>query len=106
MSDVIKGNMGMFNPADMASMKKDASMGSGPFAGMSKDTTVRDFFGKLGVDVDGPVSQLTELAKSQVQKSNPLSKMGNIAKSPVPGGGQPSAQPPMPEQAGLEGLMK
>ncbi len=106
MSDPVKDNMSMFNPVDMASMKKEASVGAGPMGGMDRETTVRDFLGKMGIDVDGPVTQLSDLVKSQTEKANPLTKMQKISGGPGPGGANQGAQPPMPEPAGLAGLMK
>jgi len=105
LSDPIKSNMSMMNPVDMAAMKQESQMGQGPMAGLSPNTTVREFLGKLGVDVDGPVSQLQKLVQDQVQKANPVSKMSNIANNPAPGGGGGQAPPPMPDKAGLDALM-
>ena len=119
MSDPIKDNMSMFNPTDLGAMKQETDRNMGTFAGVNENTTVRDFFGKLGVDVDGPVTQLTELAGSQMKKGNPLGKMENMASpggpgprptppggpgqmpgAPVPGGPAPGGEP------SLEGLMQ
>lgn len=117
MSDPIRDNMSMANPTDMAAMKQSKDAGMGQFAGMDKGTTVRDFFGKLGVDVDGPVTQLAELAKNQMKKGNPLGKMASMAEPPAGPGprpqppGGPGGPPPMPPpggpggEPGLDGLM-
>jgi len=101
-------NKSIFNPADMAAMKQ-----SGQF---SQNMTVRQAMEKLGIDVDGPVAQLTEFAKKQVENANPLNKMKNIAQgggAPPPGGpppgdlgGNPPPTPPPAQGQGLEGLLR
>lgn len=105
MSDIdatLRQNRSVMNPADLAMMKEEGEI--------TPDMTIRDYFAKLGVDVDGPVVQLVELGKSQMQKANPLNKMQAIAKGPRMG--QPQGQPPTmqpqapPEAAGMGGLLK
>jgi hypothetical protein len=82
---------------------------------VSPDMTIRDFFQKQGIDVDGPVTQLVDFAKKQVANANPLTKMRNIAAdtSLKPGGGPPTmpgvkpmqAPPSQPGPQGMEGLL-
>lgn len=102
----MKQNRSMFNPTDMAAMKQ-----GGEFSG---NMTVRDVMAKLGIDVDGPATQLIEFGKKQTQNANPLSKMKNIASGagtrPKP---RPNIQAPSPGMArpqgaapGMEGLLK
>ena len=98
-------NRSMLNPTDVAAMKQEGGLQ----AGMS----VREFLGRFGVDVDGPVEQLTKLAQKQGQNANVLTKMQNIAGQPgamgskmgPPGMGSPAPQGP-PSAGGLQGLMR
>jgi len=108
--DPIKSNMSMFNPTDLAAAKASGEYNS--------QMTVRQVFEKLGVDVDGPATQLMELAKKQTQNANPLTKMRNIAASgqnsgpapaPMPGAGgapPPGTTPPPAGGGGLGALLK
>lgn len=105
MSDIdstLRQNRSMFNPTDMSMMKQEGEI--------TPDMTIRDYFSKLGVDVDGPVTQLIEMGKQQMQKANPLNKMQAIAGGPKMG--QPQGQPPPmpqggpPEAPGMSGLLK
>ena len=88
--DVIKENMSPFNPTDLGMMKQN----------MSPDMSVRDFMSQMGIDVDGPVSQLEQLAGKQTSNATGLGKMRNIAKAPPMGGapmgpsGPPAGPPP------------
>jgi len=96
----IEKNRSMMNPTDASVMMSRGDI--------NQNMTVRDFFTKFGVDVDGPVAQLQQFAGDQANKANPLTKMSAIANS----GGRPG-QPPMPQgrkpavqsQGGLGGLM-
>lgn len=100
MSDPLQDNMSFDNPADLAAMKQAKDSGQGKFAGMNEQTTIRDFFGQLGIDVEGPVTQLAKFSKEQQQKGNPLGKMENIAGATPPGGAPPEMPPGMPPGAG------
>ena len=98
--DVIKENASMLNPADLAGMKQ----------GMTPGGTVRDFMQKLGIDVDGPVEQLVEFGKKQLQGASAMGKMRNISggapggpPTAPPGAGAPSPGGPPP--GGLDGLL-
>jgi hypothetical protein len=105
-SPVLK-NLSMANPTDSILMKASGMV--------TPKTTVREFFEMQGVDVDGPVTQLTALAKKQFENANPINKMKNIAAdTALQKGGQPPTQPgvkPMvappgqPAPSGMEGLM-
>lgn len=100
-------NLSVLNPKDANLMAN-----SGQF---SPDMTVRDFLSQQGVDVDGPVTQLVELAKKQTANANPMNKMRNMAAdaSLKPGGQPPTmpgvkpmvAPPGQPSPAGMEGLL-
>lgn len=109
MSDIqntLMQNRSVLNPTDAAMMKQDGEV--------TPDMTVRDYFAKLGVDVDGPVTQLVEMGQREMQKANPMNKMQAISGGPQgkPAMGRPQGQPaPMaqgraPEAAGLSGLLK
>uniref|UniRef100_A0A6M3LN38 Uncharacterized protein n=1 Tax=viral metagenome TaxID=1070528 RepID=A0A6M3LN38_9ZZZZ len=103
----VEKNLSVFNPTDAALM--------GASGKMSPDMSVRDFLSQQGIDVDGPVTQLVELAKKQVGNANPMTKMRNIsADASLKPGGQPPTMPgvkPMvappgqPAPAGMEGLL-
>ena len=103
--------MSTMNPADMAAMKQAGENGMGKMANVGPDTTIRDFFSRLGVDVDGPVTQLQQFAQNEIEKGDPLNKMENIAATTPPSAGDanpPPQAPPggMPSAApGLDGLM-
>lgn len=111
MSDMMQGpvgkNMSIANPTDAAAM-----ISTGQVNG---NMTVRDYLGKLGIDVDGPISQLQQFAQKTMENASPMGKMRNIsADAALQPGGQPSARPgvkPMvqppgkPSPSGLEGLM-
>ena len=100
-------NMSALNPNDAAVMGA-----SGQF---TPDMTVRDYLTKMGVDVDGPVTQLVDMAKKQMANANPLNKMRSMAAdTSLKPGGQPQTMPgvkPMvqppgaPAPAGIEGLL-
>lgn len=96
----------MFNPADASMMAA-----SGQF---SQNMTVRDVLGKMGVDVDGPATQLVDLFKSQMQNRTLTGKLG-IGGAPqggppgmMPQGQRPMGPPPQApglESGGMAGLM-
>lgn len=79
--------MSVFNPTDQAMLKQSGTI--------TPDMKVRDYFGMLGIDVDGPVTQLVEAFKGQMKKANPIEKMRSIS------GGPGMGQPPMPEGGGV-----
>lgn len=103
----VEKNLSVFNPTDAALM--------GVSGKMTPNMSVRDFLAQQGIDVDGPVTQLVELAKRQMANADPLTKMRNIAAdSSLKQGGQPPTMPgvkPMvappgqPAPAGMEGLL-
>lgn len=83
--------------------------------------TVRDLLGRLGIDADGPVTQITDFLNKSKENATPLGQMKNIAAG-APGpdmaqlspGGQPETMPgrkPMvsppgaPTAGGIEGLL-
>jgi hypothetical protein len=102
--ETLKGNRSVFNPTDMSMMAQEGEI--------TPDMPIREYFAKLGVDVDGPISQLVEMAKGQMQKADPLNKMKAIAGGPqqgMPPQGQPPQAPQgrVPQQApGMGGLLK
>ncbi len=100
-------NLSMFNGRDAGLMQSTGQL--------SPNMSVRQFLEAQGVDVEGPVTQLVDMAKKQVENANPMNKMRNIAAdTALQKGGQPNAQPgvkPMvappgqPSPAGMEGLI-
>jgi len=105
-SPVMK-NLSPMNPADLSLMAA-----SGNFL---PNTTIREAFSKVGIDVDGPLSQLTDYMQKMKQNANPIDKVRNIAAdTALQRGGQPQQMPgvkPMvtppgqPAPAGMEGLI-
>jgi hypothetical protein len=83
---------------------------------MNPQMTVKEFLAQQGVDVDGPVTQLAELAKRQINNANPLNKMGGASPATAlkPGGQPPTmpgvkpmvAPPGQPSPSGMEGLLQ
>jgi hypothetical protein len=99
MSDVeraIEAQKSVLNPTDVAMMKQDGEL--------RPDMSVRDYLGKMGVDVDGPVTQLLDALKGQREKANPLNKMQAIARAPSEGQPQQSGRKPM-SAGGLDALI-
>jgi hypothetical protein len=62
----LRATESMLNPQDMA---RKATAGE-----ISPQTTVRDFLGQMGIDVDGPVSQLQGVMRNQAQNATMLGK--------------------------------
>ena len=103
----VMSNLSALNPTDAKLI--------GQNSGITPNMTVRDFLSQQGIDVDGPVTQLADLAKKQMANANPMNKMRNIAAdSSLKPGGQPPTMPgvkPMvappgqPAPAGMEGLL-
>lgn len=93
-------NASIFNPAE-------ASVMSGQF---NPNMTVRDALGKLGIDVDGPATQLVQFTKQQMQNRTMSGKLG-MNRPPAGPQRPPMAAPPQgapsPEEdvGGMEGLM-
>lgn len=86
----LQGQESMFNPTDMASQASRGAIGP--------NTTIREFLGQQGIDVDGPISQLAKGIGDQLRKANPLNKMKAM-------GGQPGGAPPMGGQKPMGGGM-
>jgi len=101
--ETLQANKSIFNPVDASMMKQRGEI--------NPNMSVREYFAKLGVDVEGPVSQLVDMAKDQMAKADPINKMKSIAGGPTPGMkpgmGQPPQQPMgrAPQGAGMEGLL-
>lgn len=84
-------NRSMLNPADATMMMQEGKF--------RPDMTVRDFLQEsMGVDVDGPVSQLIEASKKQLQNRSAIGKTANMAK----GAGRPAFVPPGQNEPGME----
>jgi hypothetical protein len=88
-SDPLRKNASIMNPMDLAMMK-----GEGQF---SPDMTVVDVLQKLGIDPNGPASQLVEFGRKQVENGDMVGKMQNMAQDSQ--GAEPAPTP------GLEGLL-
>ena len=110
MSDVeqrIQANQSPLNPTDMGMMVKRGEMGD------PRQQSVRQYLEQVGINVDGPVSQLVEFAEREMPKANPLEKMKRIAGgAPPPGmgagpppGGPGMGGPPPGGPPGLRGLL-
>jgi len=89
-SDPMRKNASIMNPMDLAMMKND---GMDP-----NNMTVNDLLQKVGIDPNGPASQLVEFSRKQVENGDMMGKMQNIAKDSQ-GGEEPLPTP------GLEGLL-
>ena len=87
----------LFNPAD-ATMKS----ARGDF---QPNMTVRQVFEKMGIDVEGPATQLTALFKTQMQNRTMAGKMGMAQPAGGPQGAPPAPMP-TPGPGGMEGLMQ
>lgn len=97
----------MLNPVDLAAMKQEGVARPG--------MTVRDFMQKMGIDVDGPIEQLTKFGQKQTQNASALGKMQGMRGGMPPGGmppGAPSGGPPMgrppapPEEPGMNSVLR
>ena len=85
--NMIREQRSMFNPTDASMMAQEGEI--------RPDMSIREFFASKGIDVEGPVTQLVEMAKGEMQKADPMNKMKAIA------GGPPQGQPPQgPPQMG------
>jgi len=103
--DKFEKNVSLFNPADAALMKSRGDV--------QPNMTIRDFFQKQGLNVDGPVMQLVEFAKKQMKSASPLGKAQDIGGGAPPPGGPGGMPPGMPGgggppggSPGLAGLLK
>jgi hypothetical protein len=60
--------------------------------GVTQSTTVREFLEGYGINVDGPVDQLKQMATGALQNANPAGRMQNMARR---SGASPTGQSPM-----------
>ena len=96
-------NRSMLNPADATMMMQEGKI--------RPDMTVREFLqSTMGVDVDGPVTQLIEASKKQLQNRTAIGKAANMAGPQGPQGrpGRPAfVQPGQggPPPGGLDEMM-
>jgi hypothetical protein len=90
--DPMRKNVSIMNPADLALMKQEGQF--------TPDMKLGDMLAKMGLDVNGPATQLVEFIQKNVQNADPLGKMQNIAADSMGGEEQ------MPEDTGLESLMR
>jgi len=93
--DPIRDNASFMNPADLAMKKQEG--------GIQPGMTVRAFLEQQGIDVEGPIDQLTKFALKQSQNKNMRGKAQSMAGGQPPGG-PPPAGPPQPQ--GMAGLLK
>ena len=89
-------NRSMLNPIDAASMASSGEVGD------PRNMSVADFLQSQGIDMNGPAIQLAQWAKKQVDNSNNVNKINNIAndaRQGAPGGASqagPTAGRPAP----------
>lgn len=110
-SSPVEKNLSIFNPKDFAILFQQIKT--------NPEMTVREFFSKMGLDVDGPVAQITQFLEKGVENASPLGAMKNISaaagggtplspagQQPVMPGRKPMVQPPrQPTAGGLQGLL-
>jgi hypothetical protein len=91
-----RDQLSMHRPDDISAMTQNGML--------SPEMTIRDFFGQFGVDVDGSIMQLAELADKQEANADPMNKMKSLAGGSPPGAqGMPGAggqAPPSPPPSG------
>lgn len=96
-----KGQLSTETPGDASMM---AELG-----GFTPDTTVRELMGQMGIDVDGPITQLTGFMQQQEEMADPMNKMKAMAGGQGAPQGQPPPQAPpqgMPSSNPLDSLMQ
>lgn len=92
----VQQSQSILNPTDLSMMVQDGKI--------RPDMTVNQFLEQVGVDPNGPVTQLMQMMNKQSQDANPVNKMQAIA-GQAPGG-MPPGQPAAPPQGGgLRGLL-
>jgi hypothetical protein len=90
--DPIKNNMSMLNSVDAAAMK-------GPMQQNIDNMSLGQFIESLGMDLEGPATQLVEFGKKQAENGSMPGKMKNIGGG-VPGSGSPVPPTTPPAQQG------
>jgi membrane protease subunit (stomatin/prohibitin family) len=86
-ADPIEQSRSILNPTDAVAMVQQGKI--------SPKMTVREVFANLGVDVDGPATQLMELAMREREKAQPMNKMRQFAQmSPAEAPATPPAAEP------------
>jgi hypothetical protein len=93
----VEQKQSLFNPTDVAMMIETGKI--------SPQMPVVDMLKTMGIDPEGPVSQLAGTFKKQMDNANPVKKMRSLAggKPPnrMPQGRKPMAQPQQrPQQPG------
>lgn len=82
-ADQMRGQRSVLNGTDMAARIQESPIDP-------ERTTLREFLEThMGLDVDGPVSQLMQWQQRQVQTKDPINKA-----TPPPAGGNPPGRPP------------
>jgi hypothetical protein len=85
----VEKNLSIFNPKDFILMVK--TMANDPKA------TVRDLLQRLGIDADGPVTQVTDFLMKSKENATPLGQIKNMAGAgPLATAGPPQGEPQMP----------
>ena len=87
MPDGMASTRSAANGVDLASM-----VGSGA---IGKDQTIREFMQGLGINVDGPVTQLVEWQQKQMAMKKPIDKMPAMASQGPQQGANPPGRPPL-----------
>ena len=89
MGSAVEKNLSIFNPKDFILMIK--TMANDPQA------TVRDLLQRLGIDADGPVTQVTDFLMKSKENATPLGQIKNMAGGgQMPPGAPPQGEPQMP----------
>jgi len=89
----LENSRSLMNPTDVVAMTQQGRL--------SPDMSIRDLFSQMGVDVDGPITQLARMKADQMQKAMPSYKMNQMANSQAPGMGMgPSRRQPVPQESG------
>jgi len=86
----IQQNQSILNPVDAASMKQGGQI--------TPDMKISDYLRTLGIDPEGPLSQLQGAMKNQIGKAMPMNKMKSFAG----GGGAPGGAP----EPSMDNLMR
>ena len=85
----VEKNLSIFNPKDFVLMVK--TMANDP------KSTVRDLLTRLGIDADGPVTQITDWLNKNMENATPLGQIKNMAGGgPMAESAPPQGEPQMP----------
>lgn len=103
MGGAVENTRSIFNPNDLA---KDVVGGR-----ISPNMSIADFFKSKGVDINGPLSQLSQFAARELQNSTPSGRMQTLSGQGQAKAAGPAPSPMMgkspaqPKPQGMEALM-